>query len=356
MCLQANDLATVGMSDVKIQRMIDQLRHLDGPFAPGANNRQLILDLYNRSEVAMYQRVWLDHGQLSKVWLESEDQDASLWQRIVGLRSTQLEPSPDSSGRFLGVETLPLLVEVAPIKNALVAARTTLGMALQPAALTVDDEDESAHEMLIEGEADGAVSPQEALSLRAEGSSRLVPHCLPHHLSLGPSDGRSVYCIVASSFDDGSKSESTETSIQDLHWHQRCGRAQKSHSAIGGCCRAHAAVQVSRASLTYLAVFIFSMCCSCSSLLKDGRGRAAAGDLHLPDDGAGLRHAQIALQTAHGTVQDHPGSQDVAGARGRGAWLQLFFFFSRHWSPLPLPRISGPSPSPLLLTAFCIST
>ena len=59
----------VGMSEVKIQRMIDQMRELEGSYAPNAIgvSRQLVLDVYRYGEIQMYQRMWLEHGGLSQV-------------------------------------------------------------------------------------------------------------------------------------------------------------------------------------------------------------------------------------------------------------------------------------------------
>ena len=133
------------MSEVKIQRMINEMWELDGSYAPSAIgfSRQLVLDVYRRGEVQMYQRMWLDHGNLSELWRAEGDSaggggggatsavsaaaaaaegsqasvarslgDVAWWQRMVGLLSTKLEPSPDSALALLDFESLPLIEEV----------------------------------------------------------------------------------------------------------------------------------------------------------------------------------------------------------------------------------------------------
>ncbi len=55
------------MSEVRIQRMVDGLWGLEAMFAPGVIHRQLVLDVYRRGDIALHQRVWLDHGHTGQV-------------------------------------------------------------------------------------------------------------------------------------------------------------------------------------------------------------------------------------------------------------------------------------------------
>ena len=139
------------MSELKIQRMINEMWDLEGSYSTSAIgfNRQLVLDVYRRGDVQMYQRMWLDHGNLSELWrVEGEAStggaattsagggggvgvasssaqggasleggqrgagDVAWWQRMVGLLVTRMEPSPDSSLALLDFESLPFVDEV----------------------------------------------------------------------------------------------------------------------------------------------------------------------------------------------------------------------------------------------------
>ena len=105
------------MSDVKIQRMVDQLWDLEGQYSPVTVglSRQLVLDVYRHGEIQMYQRMWLDHGDLSRMWLDGKGADSVWWQRMVGLMVTRVEPSPDCSISLLDIDSLPLVDEVSSL-------------------------------------------------------------------------------------------------------------------------------------------------------------------------------------------------------------------------------------------------
>ncbi|GAX78780.1 hypothetical protein CEUSTIGMA_g6217.t1 [Chlamydomonas eustigma] len=138
--MQEHDVSTVGMSDMRIGKLLEHLLELDGPFTPGHNNKQLVLDVYRRIEVDMYQRVELAHGSTGKMWLEQPEPDPTIWQRLIGLRYTLLEPSPDFIGHFIDIRSVPLFEEVLPIKIFLMRERSSCSappeLELEPSGAT----------------------------------------------------------------------------------------------------------------------------------------------------------------------------------------------------------------------------
>ena len=51
----------IGIAETKIARTMEQLYNLQGPFYPESLDRQLIMEVYRRTDINNYQRAWIDH-------------------------------------------------------------------------------------------------------------------------------------------------------------------------------------------------------------------------------------------------------------------------------------------------------